>query len=142
MTEQHAPPRLAPWPAHRNRAPIPTSNRASERVHLSIAVALDELATREAEGLGISRSQFLRLLVDRLMGRTHLERPAKLPKPKPLRAGDHEMTTVPLNLDPEAFAFLEDLANRCGNASRSTIISLMVLEWAGILPALFPARRG
>lgn len=113
-----------------------TTAFASERLNLRIATVVEKLAEQEAAILGMTRNHFLRNLVQRRMGKIHMARPTEAPKRTPLRAVEHEMVNVGFNLDPESLKYLHDLANRCGNVSRSAVLSMMILEWAGIRPEL------
>jgi hypothetical protein len=113
-----------------------TTSTATERLSLSLQQRVLDLADREAALIGSERSSFLRLLIGRAMGQVQLERSKEAPRRYPFDKGKRppEMARLEMLVRPDQKVWLENLSEVSGGVPVSALLSLLILDWAGINP--------
>ncbi len=114
--------------------PQPIAPGESRQARLSLAVSTLAILDAEAERVQLDAPGFVRLLLRRAMGRQPAQRSADAPPVAPLTARKPEKEPFVVLLNAELFAFLHEVCNRLGDASPSTVVSHLVLDWASASP--------
>jgi hypothetical protein len=126
--------------------PQPIAPGESRQARLSLAVEALAILDAEAERLQLDAPGFVRLLLRRAKGRQLVQRAPEAPPVAPLTARKPAKEPFVVLLNAELFGFLHELCNRLGDGSPSTVVSHLVLDWAGISPlarsAIVPVERG
>ncbi len=120
-------------------------SRRPVEVGLKLGGGVLELLDKESWLRNMERLEFVRLLLRRHAGLIVVERTKKAPRRQRIGGKRHDKERMPITLAPDLLRILLEITNRLGNASKSTVVSHLILDWAGISPLsrehVFPGTK-
>ena len=118
-------------PASRRRR---TGSQPTKVQLLSLGLPVIELLEQESALMGIRHTELLRNLLRAKMGVATYHRGAGAPGREPLADTDHDKKSYRIHLPLDQVALIEELSLRLGGGEKSTIVSHLILDYAGISP--------
>ena len=111
---------------------------ATERITLAMQVRVLDLLGQEASLLGVERPQLVRMLITRAMGQVQMARTSTAPPRQMLSAPSKApaVQQIDFHVNPEHKQWLQTMSLRSGGLPMSGIVTLLILDWAGINPLM------
>lgn len=115
-----------------------TRTEATARVAVQMQKRVLKLLEEEAALVNLERSQFVRQLIGRAMGRVFIERSPRAPARKlfsaPAKGRSLPTVQVDFKVEEPSKAWLVETSHKAGGLSLSAITTLLLLDWCGINP--------